>query len=338
MLMLSRAARTPACLRWSARPMKSLGDAAKEQPHLEKTPITSQLWERRKLLLKIGDETTPVRMTSHKMIDKTVGQSRMEILYNFTEDASLRHLYVDCNGEILMGKLFEDLDALAGNVAAVHCDDGDSTSVPLSLVTASVDKITQMKKIDTTKNYVLIGQMAFVGNSSMDILIQMQHSAAASSCLLRCFFTYVAKDPFMGKSVSVNRLIAQTPEEQVLYDFREKLASTRRSASIRFEEVGCRSSLTSLVERGSAMADMPALAHPNAVLMSQTELENCFLCQPQNVNTAGAVFGGFLSKKKDLLRSAFLFKINITMQFIGHTTSLWPLVIPLQAHNLAFWR
>ena len=52
--------------------------------------------------------------------------------------------------------------------------------------------------------------------------------------------------------------------------------------------------LRSLVERGSAIADMPALAHSNAVLMAQTTLENCFICQPQNVNMAGSVFGGFL--------------------------------------------
>ena len=52
--------------------------------------------------------------------------------------------------------------------------------------------------------------------------------------------------------------------------------------------------LTALVERGSALIDMPALAHSNAVLMSHTTLENCFICQPQNVNMAGSVFGGFL--------------------------------------------
>eukprot|EP01035_Chromulina_nebulosa_P018383 gene18383-24082_t len=39
---------------------------------------------------------------------------------------------------------------------------------------------------------------------------------------------------------------------------------------------------------------MPALAHPNAVLMKATALENSFVCQPQSGNTAGRVFGGFL--------------------------------------------
>ena len=46
----------------------------------------------------------------------------------------------------------------------------------------------------------------------------------------------------------------------------------------------------------ASFADMPALAHANAVLMKNTSLENSVICQPQNTNTAGRVFGGFLSK------------------------------------------
>jgi acyl-coenzyme A thioesterase 9 len=49
-----------------------------------------------------------------------------------------------------------------------------------------------------------------------------------------------------------------------------------------------------LIESGCAIEDMPALAHPNAVLMKYTGLENTFICQPQNVNTSGKVFGGFI--------------------------------------------
>lgn len=44
------------------------------------------------------------------------------------------------------------------------------------------------------------------------------------------------------------------------------------------------------------MEDMPALASSNAVLMRYTALENSLVCQPQNVNMAGRVFGGYLSK------------------------------------------
>ena len=42
--------------------------------------------------------------------------------------------------------------------------------------------------------------------------------------------------------------------------------------------------------------DLPALADNAAVLMSKTRLENTFLCQPQQRNMAGRIFGGFIMR------------------------------------------
>ena len=55
--------------------------------------------------------------------------------------ANLRDLYVDAFGNVLTGKLFEDLDALAGNVAFLHCDDNNPLTRPLSLVTGTSTSI-----------------------------------------------------------------------------------------------------------------------------------------------------------------------------------------------------
>jgi acyl-coenzyme A thioesterase 9 len=224
--------------------------------------------------------------------------------YDFVNDPSLKHLYVASCGHILTGKLFEDLDALAGNIAAVHCDDDDDLTAPLSLVTASVDKIIQRGGIPLDRDYVLYGQMAYVGNSSMDILIHMHTGDSVrknggecpplSGSLLKSYFTYAARDPLSAKSVKVHRLLPETADEQHIFEERLRVVTERRRPPA--EAHTSRARLTALVERGSSMVDMPALAHPNAVLMSRTALENCFLCQPQNVNTAGAVFGGFLSE------------------------------------------
>ncbi|CAM9123813.1 unnamed protein product, partial [Ectocarpus fasciculatus] len=269
-----------------------------------KTPITGDLWEQRRKLLKLGlqfDGMVGSRQQT-EVVEKTVEGSRMSVSYDFVGNPSLKHLYVDTSGNILLGKLFEDLDALAGNIAAVHCDDDDETTAPLSLVTASVDKIIQRGTISLDRDYCLFGQMAYVGRSSMDILIHMhkgssvrKHNGAVpplSESLLKCYFTYAARDPFSGKSVTVNRLLPTTPAEQDIFEERESVVAMRKNSSP--VQPTSRHMLTNLVERGSAMVDMPALAHPNAVLMARTALENCFLCHPQNVNTAGAVFGGFL--------------------------------------------
>ena len=45
-------------------------------------------------------------------------------------------------GNLRVGRIFEDLDALAGNIAFQHCDDGDSDTIPPLLVTASGDLVS----------------------------------------------------------------------------------------------------------------------------------------------------------------------------------------------------
>lgn len=294
-----------ACLGVRFLPTMTAGEVAKLNAHVEKTPITGELWEQRRKLLKLGITFDGAGSRSQvNVLEKTVRDSRMSIGYDFVNDSSLKHLYVASCGNILLGKLFEDLDALAGNIAAIHCDDNDDWTAPLSLVTASVDKIIQRGDIPLDRTYVLFGQMAYVGNSSMDILIHMhtgdsvrKHNGECpplKESLLKSYFTYAARDPHTSKSVKVNRLLPETEDETYIFTHRQSLVAARKKKA---QECHLnRQTLTALVERGSSMVDMPALAHPNAVLMSRTGLENCFLCHPQNVNTAGAVFGGFLSK------------------------------------------
>ena len=274
-----------------------------DHAHVEKTPITSQLWEQRRVLLeKEGAKLGTGPAEAPTIIEKTVDASRMSVQYKFTQDAFLRHLYLDSSGDIQIGKLLEDLDALAGNIAASHCDDNNSRTTPLNLVTASVDKIAQMHPITMSKDYVLLGQMAYVGRSSMDIMIQM-HPAGnidpvtgavrdSKARVLHSFFTFAARDFTTGKAAMVNKLRPETEDEKHFYSQREKLALDRKNKpTVSSMSDACRDTLTPLVERGSAIVDMPALAHPNAVLMSLTEMENCFISQPQKVNTAGSIFG-----------------------------------------------
>ena len=239
---------------------------------------------------------------------------------------------MDTLGDVLTGKLLEDLDALAGNVAFMHCDDNDPETRPLSLVTASVDRIRQTNRISASDDIVLVGQVAWVGRSSLDILMEIHrvptgHSdnnvtfaptmitEPSDTRLLTSIFTYVARDKVTGKACQVNRYLPRDACEQSLYTHRETLANTRKAAAkkttssssavVTGQPQGTPSTdtsldLASLLQLGHAMEDMPALNHQNAVLMKHTGLENCLLCQPQNTNTGGKVFGGFLSKLSSL--------------------------------------
>lgn len=52
-----------------------------------------------------------------ELLNKTPSQSRTTILYNFSTDFILREQYRDPWNEIRIGKLLEDLDALAGTIS-----------------------------------------------------------------------------------------------------------------------------------------------------------------------------------------------------------------------------
>ena len=51
-----------------------------------------------------------------------------------------------------------------------------------------------------------------------------------------------------------------------------------------------------LLAEARAIADLPALAAGDCVLMRDTTASNTFVCQPQQRNLHGRVFGGFLMR------------------------------------------
>lgn len=273
---------------------------------IEKTPITSQLWNRR----QIHEEVTEIVNSNVILVEKNSTSSRLTLSYNFMSDVNLRDSYADARGNILIGKLLEDLDAFAGNIAQKHCENEKTADRPLSLVTASVDKITlaKLRSFISIRNddLVLAGQVCWVGKSSMDIIMELHskrevlrynnegvpillENSGNSSRLLSSYFTFVARDKATGKAVHVNQFRAVSEAEIQLFQERQGLASARKTKD-QYQETS-KDILRALVERGCAIEDMPALAHPNAVLIRSTSLENSFLCQPQSCNTAGRVFG-----------------------------------------------
>jgi len=61
----------------------------------------------------------------------------------------------------------EDLDALAGAISYKHTDDGKTDSSPLTIVTASVDRIDLLKPLGLS-DLRLSGHVTYVGYSSME--------------------------------------------------------------------------------------------------------------------------------------------------------------------------
>lgn len=61
-----------------------------------------------------------------------------------------------------------------------HCCDDDSTTRPLLLVTASVDKIVLKKPISVDIDLKIVGAVIWVGRSSIEIQLEVIQSATGT--------------------------------------------------------------------------------------------------------------------------------------------------------------
>lgn len=86
-------------------------------PGMYHSPVTNALWEARssifERLLDLPSDAPP----QTQLLTRTPSQSRTAILYNFSSDYILREQYRDPWNEVRIGKLLEDLDALAGTIS-----------------------------------------------------------------------------------------------------------------------------------------------------------------------------------------------------------------------------
>ncbi|CAK9107051.1 unnamed protein product [Durusdinium trenchii] len=266
---------------------------------LHKSPIVQLLWKERANSARVTAGAKP----QEKILTKTPHCSRVEVQYNFKDDPLLKEQYQNFNGLMQFSKLFEDLDALAGNVAFKHCDDDDPETRMPQLVTASVDRIRLQPgtAISLDKNYTMTGQVSWVGSSSL--VIHMQLTTEDAKDVLKANFTFVARDVTTGKSCKINRLQPESEEEKRLFQAADDKITAMKAArkagkrgSTHELDANSAAMARELLDQGRLLQDMPGLAVGDAVLISQTRRETMIICQPQQRNTAGRMFGGYLMR------------------------------------------
>jgi acyl-coenzyme A thioesterase 9 len=212
-------------------------------------------------------------------------------------------------GFIRMGRVFEDMDALAGNIAAIHCDRDDKS---LHIVTASVDRVVVRHRANLKDDMTLGGHVAWVGRSSMEIHVDIM-SSWAERAWLSAKLVFVARDPDTGKSAAIPPVLPESDVEKRIFEEcqrRADEAKQKRRASaekrkagggalalLEWPSVELMETARQLVLDGRVHVDLPALAPDNEVLMGATRLSNALICQPQHRNTRGNVFGGFLIRR-----------------------------------------
>ncbi|ESQ51627.1 hypothetical protein EUTSA_v10016640mg [Eutrema salsugineum] len=270
-------------------------------PGMYHSPVTNALWEARRKMFEnpTGDDS------QSELAAKSPSRSRTSILYKFSSDFVLREQYRNPWNEIRTGKLVEDLDALAGTISFKHCSSGDGSARSMILVTASVDRIIMKRPIRVDAELSIVGAVTWVGRSSMEMKLQVIQSQDANnpseSVALEANFTFVARDAKTGKSTPINQVTPETEHEKLLWkeaEERNKLRKQKRAESKEeHEKLKDLERLNELLAEGRVFQDMPALADRDSILIKDTCHENSLICQPQQRNIHGRIFGGFLMRK-----------------------------------------
>ncbi|XP_057421405.1 acyl-coenzyme A thioesterase 2, chloroplastic-like [Lotus japonicus] len=287
-------------------------------PGMYHSPATHALWEARSTIfekpLHANGSSSQIQA-----VPKAPSRSRTSVFYNFSSDYILREQYRNPWNHIRMGKLVEDFDALAGTIAFKHCCYEDGTTRPLLLVTAAVDKMVLKKSIHIDADYTIVGAVTWVGRSSMEIQLEMTQTAQenpniSNTPAVVANFTFVARDSTTGKAAAINQVSPETKQEKLLREEaeqRNQLRKQKKAEQKHGEREGDTTRLNALLAEGRIFDDMPALADRDSILMKNTCLQNSFICQPQQRNIHGRIFGGFL------MRRAFELAFSTAYAFAG---------------------
>lgn len=279
--------------------------------------ISPKKAKKRQELLSAGlDPTSVLRQpTSLEHIEKPPSASLLTVLLPFGSDPSLRAEYVNKWGQIRVGKLFEELDAFAGNIAYTHCDDDDAETGPLTLVTASWDRLDLLSyPLRPDVDYQMRGSVTYAGKSSMNIDVDLSilppkgatGAAAEPVPVIQASTTFVARNR-SNQPVPIPRLKPQSAQERVLFEAGRQGTEARKSArqASLLRQPPTESELqlvhSLFMESSSFTKEGPhgtaTLTRPNSIFTDETKLTTTVVTQPQDRNLHGKVFGGFLMRK-----------------------------------------
>jgi acyl-coenzyme A thioesterase 9 len=260
-----------------------------------KNPIVHQLWTAR----GAAKAKAAIRYDNIDLETPRVpSQSTTSISYPFSSDEFLKETYRNPWGQIRFGKILEDLDALAGNIAFAHVQDPR-----LTIVTASVDRIrlTGQPSIDVDQH--LSGKVTFVGTSSMEIRMQCcaEGEVGKDNYWMEAYFTFVATDLKTKRPIRIPPLQPETEFEQEQFKKGQQRAAikkqARKASNANILDPDIERTAKALSKEAGPLLNMPSLANPHSILVQQTKLQSCEIAQPQTRNMANQIFGGFLMRR-----------------------------------------
>ncbi|KAJ3394544.1 Acyl-coenzyme A thioesterase 9, mitochondrial [Entophlyctis sp. JEL0112] len=318
----------------STAPSSTSQHIAQLPPHAadsrNRSLLTSSLWAHRinSRILQLQNERPAASASPDR--HRSASDSFVRVSLPFLSDENLLEEYRNPFGSIRVGKILEDLDALAGSVAYLHCSGAD-----LSIVTASVDRIDLVKDIPADRDVSIFGYVTYVGRSSMEVSIEMETIPLDSESsiendsplgslkftrnkndkrgelLLSAKFIMVARDPKTNKAAPVPQLRLDTDAERKLFakgaqnkvakQLQDQTALSNRPPSV--EEMALVHNLYKEYmqyipsSEGSSDTGRGILPKPdNIVWMKDTLVQNINLTFPQDRNIHNKIFGGYLMR------------------------------------------
>ena len=260
-----------------------------------KGPIVNQLWDLRLAAKqRVRESGSPVDIDR----PRPPSESMTKIVYNFEDDDFLRERYRNPFGHLRFGKVLEDLDALAGNIAYGHVQDP-----AVNIVTASVDRIRLSGTVDLHRNQDLSGKVTYVGTSSMEIRMQCRGDGEDDPWM-EAYFTFVAMDPDTRRPTKLPPLDPQTWLETDQFEAGKRRAELRKEARKKQKhfdtpliDEDVEAVAVELLREAGPLKLIPSLASPRSILVEQTRQQNFEVAQPQTANLNNQIFGGFLMRR-----------------------------------------
>ncbi|KAL8785340.1 MAG: hypothetical protein Q9213_003405 [Squamulea squamosa] len=247
----------------------------------------------------------PATPSNRDLTPKRMSDSYHRVVIPLAQDPWLGDNYLNANGQIRLGTIFMDLDALSGVIAYKH------TGESVTTVTAAVDRITINHHLKELCDLELSGQVTFAtGRSSMEISIQVAKapekgaSVQKEDVLMTCAFTMVSLDPNTKKPVAICPVKVETEEEKHLFALGEKNYNIKKARA----KTGLRKQTPNDEESDLIHAmwlrqldyhdpNNPLRKPPHTHYMSSTTLSSSQIMQPQYRNRHNfMIFGGYLLK------------------------------------------
>ncbi|KAI5853946.1 HotDog domain-containing protein [Tricharina praecox] len=242
-----------------------------------------------------------------ELVPKRMSDSYHELVLPLANDQWLVDTYINSSGNLRLGALFQDLDALAGVISYKHTGEG------ITIVTAAVDRISIINPLDEWCDLHLSGYVSYVGSSSMEVSLEARRVDTKSNkpvpgqegLLLTCAFTMVARDPATKKAIAVNPLLVETAEEKEIFRRGEAYKCSKKAlAKVDLAKQTPNDEESDLIhqmwmEQSKYKDPLNAATKPeNTIYMSTTTIQSTMIMQPQFRNRHQLmIFGGYLMRQ-----------------------------------------